>query len=1128
MSLYHHPQSRPSHHNPARRPTTVIINSSSTNINNTASNTKTPAKLRDTVSGARNNKYTAMSDAYRRYLVDENISGLGESANRLDAAKKGDGARRRSIFDAYSNSGGGLGDLVDATQSWANKQYSTAKINNDTNSAINTTQQPQQTAPSPTSSPSASGLGAAETLKEWVHSLQQTQARVSGIYTACKLLYMQAVENTRGSTEEKSGAHFKYRTVAASTILCMLVRSELMDGVPLVRDLVADVLSAVFTDFTPDIIDHPNVVSALIDKNIFACNEWTLQGANTVKDRLAAYARHQRQKSLKRDVFAAWRGYARRTVHRKSLQRLFMHTCAEREELRMRWVLDVWSASCPKRGEAHAWRRNNRRMRRLNNRYRRLTLSAKQLSTEPQSRYLSSMNELGVGLARKFMYPKTVRSVEAGIESSSEEESEYGDDVMRIPQAKLLSLCHYVAPHKVPPVDHTVHSTDEFLSLQKNMLTTIFEDTLTSIPTFQPSDKADRTRFVVLCTKYMVEKAIDKLGMRGLFPEASTASSFGGPATLSRPRDEDDDLFAGLDMKASAGPAPAIGAGGVGLSFDERQQRDAICSIPFADVCDIVQDTPELSKGQIFTQIRKLLFIEWRSLNRIFLYYRAISCASVNVSLAEFIQFVKDIAIMDKIPREVWFSAFAIASKKAHTLGDVADVLDGAGGVDSVDVDLIPQQFCHAILRLALHPTVTQACGIDPMLSSAFRLRHFLHNVVIPHAFQSDAGTFIRIVSEPAVQQIVAKYTRPMLTVFNRYASLGGKVKEMTVADFKECLLGLGIMSPTESGGGGGGGAPRNITTYMSRNVANNNTSSALSLDCEMVRTTAGLEVARITFVDFTTREVVYDKLVKPTNPILDYLTAFSGITQSSLKYVRLRREEAVEEILSTVLFSDTILIGHTLRADLEVLQIAHGRVVDVTLLFPNTKRLEPRGAEMVPAGGTVRPPTFSLKMLSATLLCRVIQNDPSRGHDSAEDALACVDLVALKMQHGLSFGLDLEVAGSVGVDGSEFGRHLAEDDVNVQLWGDNKDSSNDANEPFSFDYFRNANPTIQDKLRYVMPPPPPSQQKYFMWAHARSLEQDVRTLAQQCWECNAHPDNHPLVIVVTWSGPLGPSVFFL
>jgi RNA exonuclease 1 len=49
---------------------------------------------------------------------------------------------------------------------------------------------------------------------------------------------------------------------------------------------------------------------------------------------------------------------------------------------------------------------------------------------------------------------------------------------------------------------------------------------------------------------------------------------------------------------------------------------------------------------------------------------------------------------------------------------------------------------------------------------------------------------------------------------------------------------------------------------------------TVIGIDCEMCRTEAGMEITRVTLVDFQ-GNTLYDQLVKPPNPILDYLTTY-------------------------------------------------------------------------------------------------------------------------------------------------------------------------------------------------------------------------------------------------------------
>lgn len=58
-------------------------------------------------------------------------------------------------------------------------------------------------------------------------------------------------------------------------------------------------------------------------------------------------------------------------------------------------------------------------------------------------------------------------------------------------------------------------------------------------------------------------------------------------------------------------------------------------------------------------------------------------------------------------------------------------------------------------------------------------------------------------------------------------------------------------------------------------------------MDCEMVTTTKGLELARVSLVDYNF-EPVFDSFVKPTNPIINYNTRYSGITAEILENVNI------------------------------------------------------------------------------------------------------------------------------------------------------------------------------------------------------------------------------------------------
>ncbi|KAF8476911.1 hypothetical protein BDZ91DRAFT_787523 [Kalaharituber pfeilii] len=171
------------------------------------------------------------------------------------------------------------------------------------------------------------------------------------------------------------------------------------------------------------------------------------------------------------------------------------------------------------------------------------------------------------------------------------------------------------------------------------------------------------------------------------------------------------------------------------------------------------------------------------------------------------------------------------------------------------------------------------------------------------------------------------------------------------------------------------------------------------SVDCEMCNTEAGPELTRISVVGWD-GNVVYDTLVKPSRPIIDYLTNFSGITKSKLEFVTTTLSDVQTHLLQ--LFQPAhkvVLVGQSLNSDLKAIKLVHPYVVDTSVIFEHSK------------GKPYKP---SLKWLAMKYLKREIQkgqhlnpltNTMEVGHDSIEDARACVDLVKMKLEKGLSFG---------------------------------------------------------------------------------------------------------------------------
>ncbi|KAH9384632.1 putative exonuclease GOR isoform X1 [Haemaphysalis longicornis] len=151
------------------------------------------------------------------------------------------------------------------------------------------------------------------------------------------------------------------------------------------------------------------------------------------------------------------------------------------------------------------------------------------------------------------------------------------------------------------------------------------------------------------------------------------------------------------------------------------------------------------------------------------------------------------------------------------------------------------------------------------------------------------------------------------------------------------------------------------------------------ALDCEMCFTIRGLEVTKVSVVG-SNGATVYDSYVRPGSPVLDYNTAFSGVTAEHLRNVRTTLQD-VQAVLLRLFTASTVLVGHGLENDLRGLKLLHDTVVDTAVVFPHHRGL---------------PFRRSLRSLVGAYLNRDVQDGP-RGHDSIEDARACMELVLWK-----------------------------------------------------------------------------------------------------------------------------------
>ena len=101
------------------------------------------------------------------------------------------------------------------------------------------------------------------------------------------------------------------------------------------------------------------------------------------------------------------------------------------------------------------------------------------------------------------------------------------------------------------------------------------------------------------------------------------------------------------------------------------------------------------------------------------------------------------------------------------------------------------------------------------------------------------------------------------------------------------------------------------------------------ALDCEMVTTAKGREVARVALLNFA-GDTCYDSLVKPSCKVWNYKTKYSGITKEMLQGVKTTVSDVCRS-LHSLISADDILIGHSIENDLRCLDLKHDKVVHYT-----------------------------------------------------------------------------------------------------------------------------------------------------------------------------------------------------
>ncbi|CAI5460745.1 unnamed protein product, partial [Closterium sp. Yama58-4] len=127
---------------------------------------------------------------------------------------------------------------------------------------------------------------------------------------------------------------------------------------------------------------------------------------------------------------------------------------------------------------------------------------------------------------------------------------------------------------------------------------------------------------------------------------------------------------------------------------------------------------------------------------------------------------------------------------------------------------------------------------------------------------------------------------------------------------------------------------------------------------------------------------VLLDRLVKPQREVKSYVTEITGLKEEDFEKVKYTWEDAQRDV-AALLTPNTVLVGHHVSGDMDVLKIDHPLVIDTSLLF----RYNSMDSNM----STVQLP---LALVALRDLGYKMRQGTTSHHDSVEDSLIPVRLV--------------------------------------------------------------------------------------------------------------------------------------
>jgi len=157
-------------------------------------------------------------------------------------------------------------------------------------------------------------------------------------------------------------------------------------------------------------------------------------------------------------------------------------------------------------------------------------------------------------------------------------------------------------------------------------------------------------------------------------------------------------------------------------------------------------------------------------------------------------------------------------------------------------------------------------------------------------------------------------------------------------------------------------------------------TKPLVCIDCEMIETSNGDEVARLSIVD-DEGNLLLNEYFSPMGEVKDLRTQFSGIKSEDISNAKLTAADSYK-CLQRFASKQTIIAGHSLENDLRALKVIHSRCIDTALMF-NSEFISHKKPSLTHLVGKYMKTQFR-----------------SNGHDSIEDAAAVAGLIKVALRN--------------------------------------------------------------------------------------------------------------------------------